>query len=93
MDLINNMDKAKELTQFVLTHQAIPREDKEEFTCWLQALQRRSSSSKYPENGCNAIANASTSNYGVALPPQVTISGVSGNTVQYNALHSPTVER
>ena len=29
MDLINQMDKAKELTQFVLTHQAIPREDKE----------------------------------------------------------------
>ena len=29
MDLINQMDKAKELTHFVLTHQAIPREDKE----------------------------------------------------------------
>ena len=29
----------------------------------------------------------------VPVPPQVTISGVSGNIVQYNALNSPTNER
>ena len=29
MDLMTQMDKAKELTHFALTHQAISREDKE----------------------------------------------------------------
>ena len=29
MDLLNQMDKAKELTHFALTHQAISKEDKE----------------------------------------------------------------
>ena len=29
MDLVTQMDKAKELTHFALTHQAISKEDKE----------------------------------------------------------------
>ncbi len=55
-----------------------------DFTCWLQSLRSNQETAARLRGG---------GGQGPAQPPQVTISGVSGNIVQYNALNSPTIER
>ena len=58
-----------------------------EFTCWLQTLQSRCRTEDFEQRPRGYSFEAAP------VPPQVTISGVSGNIVQYNALNSPTSER
>lgn len=52
-----------------------------DFTGWLASLKANQDTAARLRGG------------NLAGPPQVTISGVSGNIVQYNALNSPTTER
>jgi len=80
------MDEAKTLTHFALTHQAISKEDKEEFTYWLQSLQTNQAETARLRGGQSQQGQVSN------MTPQVTISGVTGNIVQYDMMSSPTME-
>ena len=66
-----------------------------EFTCWLQSMSNGPCGGLFDSNMAAASASSkrSSSDRMASGPPQVTISGVSGHIVQYNALSSPIGER
>ena len=67
-----------------------------EFTCWLQSMTCVGRSNTNSLFDSAASTNRSSLDHMTSMtsgPPQVTISGVSGHIVQYNALNSPIGER
>ena len=59
-----------------------------DFTCWLQSM---AGAGLFESS--NSTSKRSSLDRMTSGPPQVTISGVSGHIVQYNALNSPISER